>query len=327
VREVRVVDSQGRRISGFLAAAFTPATGMGFTSLPRGDLAAAIHHALGDEVETIFDNTVAQLEQTNAGVDVLFEHGGARRFDLVVGADGLHSRVRLLSFGPASRFERYLGIKVAAFDAPGYRPRDELVYIMHTRLGQTVARFSMRGDRTMFLFIFADADASLPPSAAAQKAVLRRRFGHSGWECPRILDVLDAADDVYFDRVSQIEMGPPPGAWSAGRVTLVGDAASCVSLLGGQGSALAMIAGYLLAGELHRAGGDHVRAFAEYERRFGPFVAMKQRAARRFVGVFTPRSHRSIWFRNTVMRLLSLPLVAKAVASRGFTDPIALPRY
>ena len=110
----------------------------------------------------------------------------------------------------------------------------------------------MRGDRTMFLFTFADEDATGSDSPAAQKALLRKRFENSGWECPQILDALDAGDDLYFDRVSQIRW-IRKGTVDAGRVTLVGDAASCVSLLAGQGSALAMVAAYILAGELRRA--------------------------------------------------------------------------
>ena len=139
-----------------------------------------------------------------------------------------------------------------------------------------------------------------------------------------ILDALDATHDLYFDRVSQIELKE---SWANGRVTLVGDAASCVSLLGGQGSALAMTAAYILAGELYRAGGRHPDAFARYQRLFGPFVSMKQRAARRFAGAFAPKSSASLFLRNRVFALLSVPWIADLVAGRGFSDRIALPDY
>src|SRR5262249_46721550 len=275
VREVRVVNRHGRRVSGFPAAAFARAVGSGFTSVPRGDLAAAIYGALGHTTETIFGDSIARIDQTVEDVRVTFERHRPRTFDLVVGADGLHSRVRELVFGPEKQFERYLGIKVAAFEAEGYRPRDELVYMMYPQVGQEVSRFSMRNDRTMFLFTFADSDPRSPSDLAGQKALLRHRFAHNGWECPQILDALDATSDLYFDRVSQIEMNE---SWANGRVTLIGDAAFCVSLLGGQGSALAMTAAYILAGELHRAEGRHQDAFAQYQRVFGPFVSMKRRA-------------------------------------------------
>jgi 2-polyprenyl-6-methoxyphenol hydroxylase-like FAD-dependent oxidoreductase len=324
VREVRVVDRDGRRVSGFPADAFARAVRSGFTSLPRGDLAAAIYGALDGRVETIFGDTITRIDQTVDDVRVTFDRQGSRAFDLVVGADGLHSRVRELVFGPESRFERYLGIKVAAFEVEGYRPRDELVYMMYPQVGQEVSRFSMRNDRTMFLFTFADPDPGNPADVAGQKALLRERFANGGWECSQILDALDAAHDVYFDRVSQIELAEP---WANGRVTLVGDAAFCVSLLGGQGTALAMAAAYILAGELHRARERHQDAFARYQQLFGPFASMKQRAARRFAGAFAPKSRLSLFLRNRVFGLLAIPWVGRLVAGREFSDRIALPNY
>ena len=327
VREVRIVDAHGRRVAGFPAAVFGRAVRSGFISLPRGDLASAIFHALPDEVETIFGDAIERIDQTASSVRVTFARRGAATYDLVVGADGLHSRVRELVFGAESRFERYLGLKVAAFEAAGYRPRDELVYMMSSEIGQQMSRFSMRNDRTMFLFTFADPDPGMPSDLAGQKAVLTQRFGQSGWESAQVLERLDAATDLYFDRVSQIVMNTGGGGWTNGRVALVGDAASCVSLLGGQGSALAMVAAYILAGELRRAEGQHEKAFARYEQLMGPFVSMKQRAARRFAGSFAPRSRWSLFLRNQVFRLLSIGWVASLVAGRGFSDPIVLPGY
>jgi len=324
VREVRVVDRNGRKVSGFPADAFARAVGSGFTSLPRGDLAAAIYGARSDTTEMIFGDTVTRLDQTADDVQVTFERHGARTFDLVVGADGLHSRVRDLAFGPENQFERYLGIKVAAFEVEWYRPRDELVYVMYPQVGREVSRFSMRNDRTMFLFTFTDPDPSLHSDQAGQKALLRQRFGNSGWECPQILDALDGTPDLYFDRVSQVEMNE---SWANGRVTLVGDAAFCVSLLGGQGSALAMTAAYILAGELHRAEGRYQDAFARYQQLFGPFVSRKQRAARRFAGTFAPKSRTSLFVRNRLFRLFSIEWIANLIAGREFTDRIALPNY
>jgi 2-polyprenyl-6-methoxyphenol hydroxylase-like FAD-dependent oxidoreductase len=326
IHEVKVVDRSGRRVSGFPAAAFIRAADGGFTSLPRGDLAATIFRALPGSVETIFGDTIAGIHQSADDVRVSFEHHGVRTFDAVVGADGLHSHVRELAFGPECRFERYLGIKVAAFEVGGYRPRDELAYVLYPDVGQVVGRFAMRDDRTMFLFTFADPNPALPSDAHEQKIALKNRFGRSGWECPQILEALSATDNVYFDRVSQIEMGPDPGSWTNGRVTLLGDAAFCISLLGGQGSALAMVAAYILAGELHRTEGRLAEAFGAYQKRFGRFASMKQRMARRFAGNFAPRSTFSLFLRNQLMRLLSIGWIADFTAGE-FTDRITLPEY
>jgi 2-polyprenyl-6-methoxyphenol hydroxylase-like FAD-dependent oxidoreductase len=156
----------------------------------------------------------------------------------------------------------------------------------------------------------------------AQKALLRRRFGSSGWECPVILDALDRADDLYSDRVSQIRMD----SWSRGRV-LLGDAAFCVSLLAGQGSALSMAAAYVLAGELHRADGDYNSAFARYQALFAPLIRDKQRSALRFAGSFAPKSKFALLLRNRVFDLLRIGWIAGLAVGRDLVDRIRLPDY
>ncbi len=327
VREVRAVGRNGQRLAGFPADAFSRMTHGRFVSLPRGELAASIFGKIEGNVETIFGDSLHHLEQTEKGVDVTFESGETRRFDLVIGADGLHSKVRQLVYGEQSRFERYLGYKVAAFEVKGYRPRDELVYVMYTQVGQQIVRFAMRDDRTMFLFTFADKNITVVDTVEAQKAVLRERFGAGGWECPEILRALDCCNDLYFDRVSQIQMEPQRGMWTRGRVTLVGDAASCVSLLAGQGSALAMVGAYILAGELHRAQGDYVAAFRRYQDLFAPFVHNKQKAALRFAGTFAPKSNFALLLRNQIFKLMAIPWIADLAVGRDLADTIALPEY
>ncbi|MGH9781146.1 MAG: FAD-dependent monooxygenase, partial [Candidatus Acidiferrales bacterium] len=182
-------------------------------------------------------------------------------------------------------------------------------------------------DRTMFLFTFADEDVDEARDVPSQKTLLRKRFGKSGWECPQILNALDAANDLYFDRVSQIRMDEQKVLWTQGRVTLIGDAASCVSLLAGQGSALAMVAAYILAGELHRAKGNYAEAFARYQNLFGPFVRGKQKAALRFAGFFAPKSNFSLFLRNQIMKLLNIAWIADFTVGRDIVDKISLPEY
>jgi len=253
---------------------------------------------------------------------VRLKHAGERRFDLVIGADGLHSGVRRLAFGPSDQFETHLGYVVAAFEAKGYRPRDDDVYLMYGRPGRMIGRFTLHADRTLFLLVFA-ADSDPPAGLAEQKALLHQVYAGCGWEAPNMLAELQRADEVYLDRVSQIRM---PG-WAKGRVALIGDAAFCVSLLAGQGSALAMISAYVLAGELAAANGQYRTAFARYDALLRDYIGMKQKAAARFAGAFAPRTRAGLLFRDLVAKAFALPGVARLTFGREITDSLALPDY
>jgi len=323
VRELRQVDRSGKRVGGFSVDVFDRVTQGRYTSLPRSELAVALYRALEGRVETIFDDSIASVEDTGREVRVHFERAPSRVFDLVVGADGLHSQVRRLVFGDDARFERFLGLKVAAFGVDGYRQRDELVYVIHREVGQQVGRFAMRDDRTMFLFVFADDAPDLPGDVDAQKALLREKFSGSGWECPNILSELQRSDGLYIDRVSQIHMD----SWTRGRVALIGDAAFCVSLLAGQGSALGMVAAYVLAGELKRAQGNHELAFAKYHERLGGFIAAKQKAAVKFAAFFAPRSRFGMFLGNQITKLMAIPFVSELAVGRELRDTIELLDY
>ena len=298
VQCVRSVGPGGEIKADLGVDVFRRMIGDGFTSLPRGDLAAAIYATIENDVETIFGDSIATIDERSSGVHVAFEHEQPRDFDLVIGADGLHSNVRRVVFGPESNFEHYLGCKVAACVVDGYRPRDELIYVTYNTPGRQVGRFALRDDRTMFLFVFRAEHGS---EGRTPKEQLHNQFGDAGWECPRILAALDHVDDLYFDVVSQIRMDH----WSRGRVLLIGDAAGCISLLGGEGTGLAITEAYVLAGELMRADGDHQRAFNAYETQLGPFIRDKQSGAERFISFFATRTRFGLWFRNVAMRTMN----------------------
>jgi 2-polyprenyl-6-methoxyphenol hydroxylase-like FAD-dependent oxidoreductase len=323
VRELRQVDRTGRRVSGLAVNVFDRMAKGRYTSLPRSALATSIYGALGGRVETIFDDSIAEIEDTGRDVQVRFERTSRRAFDLVIGADGLHSEVRRLVFGEEERFERFLGLKVAAFEAEGYRPRDELVYVIYREVGHLVGRFSMRDDRTLFLFVFTDENPTIPGDLDGQKTLLLEKYSNSGWECTQILAALERSEGLYMDRVSQVHMD----RWTQGRVALVGDAAFCVSLLAGQGSALAMVAAYLLAGELKRANGNHEVAFIQYQERLRTFIAAKQKAAVKFASFFAARSRFGMFLGNQVTKLMAITFVAELAVGREIRDVIELPVY
>jgi 2-polyprenyl-6-methoxyphenol hydroxylase-like FAD-dependent oxidoreductase len=325
VGEVRFVDDDGRREGGFQVEAMARLTKGRFISLRRSDVSAALYEAPGGKVETLFGDSVSAFEDRGDRVHIEFAHAAPREVDLLIGADGLHSGVRALAFGPEERFEKFLGYYVAAFDLSGYRPRDELVYVSHAEPGRQISRFSMRDDRTLILMVFRKElmDGPEPQDDAARKAALRRIFANSGWETAAILDAMEDVSGIYFDRVSQIHMPD----WSKGRVGLIGDAAAAVSLLAGEGTGLAITEAYVLAGELHRAGGDHAAAFARYQHLLKPFLAGKQKSAETFASSFAPRTRLGIAFRNLVMRLMGVPLVADWFIGRSLRDDLDLPDY
>ena len=319
VERVRSVGSGGEVKADVNVDAFRGVLGDDLISLPRGDLAAAIYATIEDKVETIFGDSIATIDEHGDGVRLTFEKSAPRDFDLVIGADGLHSNVRRLVFGPEQDFEHYLGCKVAACVVDGYRPRDELVYVMYSTPSRQLDRFALRDDRTMFLFIFRDAHDS---TGAAPKEQLRNEFGGTGWEAENILATLDDVDDLYFDVVSQIRMD----RWSRGRVLLIGDAAGCISLLGGEGTGLAIAEAYMLAGELARAGADYRDAFDAYEERLRPFIKAKQAGAVKYIPYFATKTRFGLWFRNLAMRAMNFGPLATLLAG-GVRDDFELPDY
>lgn len=323
VREVRIVDDRGNPVAGFGTKVFRELTGGRFVTLARSDLSRLLFAKVENAIEIMFDDEIIGLQDRLDGVLVKFETAPERRFDLVIGADGLHSQVRRLAFGPQPQFEKQLGYAVAAFEVQGYRPRDEDVYLIYGQPGRMLGRFALRGDRTLFLFVFVAGRVSLPATLDQQKAVLREIYRDGGWECQRVLDELDLADELYFDSVSQIRMD----GWSRGRIALAGDAAFCVSLLAGQGSALAMISAYVLAGELANAGGRHEEAFGRYEALLRDYIGTKQRGAERFAAAFAPATRSGLWFRNQVIKAFAIPGLARLAVGREIIDRLQLPNY
>jgi 2-polyprenyl-6-methoxyphenol hydroxylase-like FAD-dependent oxidoreductase len=323
IEEVRLVDARGRRNGGFNASVFRDLLLGRYVSILRSDLSRLLYDALGNNVRTIFDDSIAVIDQHAGGVDVTFRHAAPERFDLVVGAGGLHSPVRSLVFGPEDRFEKYLGYYTASFSIDGYARRDPQIYVGYAAPGRQATRYALRGDRTVVFLIFSRAGLDAPRDVAGQKRLLHDIFEHDGWEVPDFLAALDRASDLYFDAISQISMQ----TWSKDRVALVGDACSCPSLLAGQGSALAMTGAYILAGELKKAEGNYRAAFSAYEALFHPFIAAKQRAAARFAGSFAPKSGFGIFLRNQVTRVMTVPFIADWAMGDLVRDRLTLPAY
>jgi len=323
VRSIRCVGRDGRTDASLGVDGFRRATGGQYTTLARGDLAAAIYSTIEHDVETKFGDSITAINEHADGVSVSFAESTTRDFDIVIGADGLHSNVRRLAFGTESNVEYFLGCVVAAFVVKGYRPRDDLVYVNHSTPGRSVSRFSLRDDMTLVLFIIRSDRTDIPNDILGRKTLLRSMLSDVDWECPTMLAALDDVDDLYFDVVSQVKLN----RWSLGRTGLVGDAAACVSLLAGEGTGLAMTEAYVLAGELLCAKGDYRRAFDAYERRLRTFVDDKQVGARKFVAVFATKTRLGIGLRNVAMHIMDAIPRADVLMARSLTDNLRLPDY
>jgi 2-polyprenyl-6-methoxyphenol hydroxylase-like FAD-dependent oxidoreductase len=324
IRELRIVNAKGERVSGFGTSVFGELAGGRYVTIGRSDLSRLLVEKIKNDTEIVFGDEIIGLHEQPDSVQVEYKHGHQRRFDLVVGADGLDSTVRRLVFGSQDRFEKRIGYTVAAFEARGYRPRDEDVYVTYCQPGRMLGRVALRDDRTLFLFVFATdilvrSEMSDPE---AQKAILRNAYGAGEWETSRILAELECTSDLYFDRVSQIQMP----TWSQGRIALVGDAAFCVSLMAGQGAALAMTAAYVLAGELSKTD-HHEKAFFNYERILRTFIESKQKGAARFASAFAPRTRWGLFLRNQIIKASEIPGVARLSFGRDIMDKLNLPDY
>jgi 2-polyprenyl-6-methoxyphenol hydroxylase-like FAD-dependent oxidoreductase len=315
MERLRTVDAGGREEACVDLAPMRALLEGRFISLARSDLSRALFSAC-DGVTAHFGVSIEALEENGDGIVATLSDGRVERFDLVIGADGLHSRVRQLVFGPEARFEEFLDCVVAAFQVTGYPRRDELTYVSHTVTGRHAARVSLRDDQTLILLVCRAGMIDGDGHGAGAKAALRRAFAGMGWEVPEMLDLMQDVEDVYFDRVSQIHLP----RWFAGRVALAGDAAACPSLLAGEGTGLGMLEAYVIAQELGRAGDDFSRAFAAYDRRLRAFVTGKQKAALRLRGFFAPRTALGLKVRSLAVHAMAIPFLAKRLLARSLDE-------
>lgn len=318
LRRLTFLDGAGSQVASIHPHTVTGGVGGRDLEVRRGDLTDALYAAVRDDVEFLFNDSVDTLDQCGHGVDVTFRGGGRRTFDMVFGADGLHSRTRESLFGPEEQFHRYLGYCFA-----GFTMRNTFGLSHEAVLWNTPGRAAV-------LYAVGDADdvhallnfaRTQPPFDAfrnpeAQRGLVASVFADAGWEVPGMLAAMRDADDLFFDGVSQIRMP----RWSSGRVALVGDAAYAPSFLTGQGSSLALVGAYMLAGSL--ADRDHAAGFAAYEHDTREFVTVNQELVGEGDAALFPTTARALEQRNDVLRNLgAMPPAEGRPAHSALTLP------
>jgi 2-polyprenyl-6-methoxyphenol hydroxylase-like FAD-dependent oxidoreductase len=320
LRSLRYVDDGGRPV-----ASMPPVFFAGDVEILRGDLAEILYQATRDDTEYVFGDSVASLDQDHEGVHVTFTRSAPRTFGLVIGADGVHSNIRRLAFGPEDDFARGLGLYVSIFTTPNFAGLDR-AGLLYSVPGRTAGLFAAGDpDRAIAQLYFTAPGLRYDPGdTAAQREIVAKRFAGLGWQVPRVLAEMARASDFYFDSTSQIQMD----TWSKGRVALIGDAGYAAGP-GGNGTGNAVVAACVLAGELAAARGDHAAAFARYEQRLRGFIAGGQKQAAGSQAFLAPATLRKIRHRNRFFKMLPY-LPVKGLISRAATrtaTAVSLPDY
>ncbi|WP_405796618.1 FAD-dependent monooxygenase [Streptomyces sp. NBC_01506] len=323
LRRLTFLDKDGGEVASVDPHTLTGGIAGQDLEVPRGELTDALHAAVRDDVEFLFDDSIDTLDQCGHGVDITFRGGGRRTFDLVFGADGLHSRTRELLFGPEERFHRYLGYCFAGFTMRNTFGLSHEMTMWNTP-GRAAALYAVGDGGDVHAFLnFAHPQ---PPYDAfrnpqAQRDLVAEVFADAGWEVPGMLAALRDADDLFFDAVSQIRMP----RWSGGRVALVGDAAYAPSFLTGQGTGLALVGAYMLAASLAGpADQDHATGFAAYERDTREFVTLNQDLVGEGDATLFPTTALALERRDAMLRDLgALPAAAEGrPAHSALTLPV-----
>ncbi|WP_063129713.1 FAD-dependent monooxygenase [Nocardia fusca] len=318
LRRISFLDGSGDTVASVDPHSLTGGTGNDL-EVPRGELTAALYEAVRNDVQFLFGDSIDTLDQSGHGVDVTFRRGGTETFDLVVGADGLHSRTRELVFGPEEQFHRYLGYCFAGFTMPNTLGLSRETVLWNTP-GRAAALYAV-GDNDDTVHALLNFAHPAPPFDAFRKPQAQRElvvgvFADAGWQVPGMLNAMRQAEDLFFDTVGQIHLP----RWSSGRVALVGDAAYAPSFLTGQGSSLALVGAYMLAGSL--ADRDHAAGFAAYEHDTREFVTLNQNQVGKGDAALFPATAQSLQQRNEMLRNLSaMPTPAERPAHSALTLP------
>jgi 2-polyprenyl-6-methoxyphenol hydroxylase-like FAD-dependent oxidoreductase len=302
-RGFALVDKSGRITARMPEDAFGGEGIISEIEILRGDLGQVLYDATLPTTEYLFNDTITGVQQDEQGVDVTFENAAPRRFAFVVGADGLHSVVRSLAFGPESDYLRSIDCYTAWFTTPTGGDLDGWFLMFNAPGGLVVSVRPGRlpGENKAGLSFRSAPIAYDRRNTSEQKEIMTQRFAGLGWETPSLLKSMHTASDFFFDSMGQVRMD----SWSRGRVALLGDAGYCPTPLTGLGTSFALVGAYVLAGELATARGDHRVAFARYDEIMRPYVTNGQQLPPGGVGGYAPNSALAIRMRTMSMRSMT----------------------
>ncbi|MBK2357595.1 FAD-binding domain [Francisella hispaniensis] len=323
IKNIHCFDENGRRSSKVNISSLITDNYGEFLSVKRGDIAETIYKAC-EGIDIRFATSINKVEEKDKTITAQLSDGTQEDFDLVIGADGLHSHIRSLVFDKSEYQEYELDKYVAVLSLKNYNHYEKYTYAISVGDKQQVARVCLDENETLIMFIL---DSSLvnnfPSTLAEKKQLLVSAFKEFKWETPDILARLTDVDEIYFDKVSQIKMD----TWYKGRVALVGDSAACPSVLIGLGSIFAIIEAYILAGELHKAKGDFHIAFEQWQNRLKDIIARKQKVGLSNLSVAASDEIFKKYLSTITVKISSTPVISKFIGAGIFNDPIEVPEY
>jgi 2-polyprenyl-6-methoxyphenol hydroxylase-like FAD-dependent oxidoreductase len=270
----------------------------GDVEILRGDLCRLLYERTRGSTDYRFCDRIVRLEQHGGEVAVSFEHARQETFDIVVGADGLHSGVRALAFDN-ERTLRHHGYRIASFGLPNILDRARGGAAFSDPGRGVVVTAASRDEARALLVSTGGPMAAGDGDPGMHKRALAQRFAGMGWKVPEVLVYLSVATDLYVDAIATVHVD----RYAKGRVVLLGDAAQG-GTLGGQGTSLAIVGAYVLASELSRTA-DPETAFTRYEARMRPYAVGCQRGAMRAGQFLAPRTRFGVAMRNLAYRVLT----------------------
>jgi 2-polyprenyl-6-methoxyphenol hydroxylase-like FAD-dependent oxidoreductase len=313
------VNKDGKPITRLDTALLRKVTDGKYMGLMHPTLEAVLYESLEETVEVRFGRWITAIEADPDAVVVTFNDGTSEAFDLLIGADGVHSSTRALVFGPEEQFSRYLGYIIACYRLPDCYGIGR-TYKLYSEPGRQIVAYDTNIEGELLIFFMYQSAKPEHVPREQRLAHVRQVFTGMGWLTEQFLSDVSPSENVFMDAVIQIQMP----TWHRGRVALVGDACDCPTLFAGQGASMAMGGAYLLAKALHESA-DYQEAFHHYERQMSAHVLAEQKSGRSFAKFLLPSRPLGLLVQQTMMKVVLRPtfrgLLRRQLHVESFLSP------